>query len=271
MPALRRQFHEQGFVLLRSFFPRQDVFAVRAEARSVFVRQMLHRGIVEASDVSEAAFEAGMARFFVEQQAAFFNCGKACQHLVSLHRLSLAESLIQQLHELGVEAPVICTRPVLSFHARALAKAEVHYRTPPHQDWRSMQGSLNAVVVWVPLLDVDRALGALEIIPRSHLDGLHDSEPDAWYRHIPGTGESDFVSVEVSAGDALFFSAFLIHRSGNNTTDAIRWSCHFRYNDLAEPTFLARGYPCPYVYKPQQELITPNFPEPAVVRRFFAA
>jgi len=69
-----------------------------------------------------------------------------------------------------------------------------------------------------------------------------------------------FVSVEVTKGDALFFSTFLIHRSGENTSNSIRWSCHFRYNNLCEPTFIQRGFPHSYIYKPQDELITPGFP-----------
>ena len=43
-----------------------------------------------------------------------------------------------------------------------------------------MQGSLNAIVVWVPLVDVAE-LGALEIIPGSHLWGLQESHEDKWY------------------------------------------------------------------------------------------
>ena len=52
------------------------------------------------------------------------------------------------------------------------------------------------------------------------------------------------------AGDLLAFSAFLVHRSGTNSTESIRWSCHFRYNDLAEATFVERGYPHAYVIIP---------------------
>ena len=69
------------------------------------------------------------------------------------------------------------------------------------------------------------------------------------------------MSVEVKAGDALFFSSFLIHRSGDNVSDAIRWSCHFRYNDLSEKTYIKRGYPSPYQYRPLPELVTPDFPK----------
>ena len=132
-----------------------------------------------------------------------------------------------------------------------------------------MQGSLNAMVVWVPLADVPLQLGALEIIPGSHMWGLQDSREDEWYRCIEGITDDQYQSVAVSSGDVLFFSAFLVHRSGNNVTDSIRWSCHFRYNDLDEATFVSRKYPNPYIYKPQQELVTRDFPSAEQLQTVF--
>jgi hypothetical protein len=61
----------------------------------------------------------------------------------------------------------------------------------------------------------------------------------------------------------------LLHQSGTNITNSIRWSCHFRYNNLADETFIARGFPHPYLYKPQEELITPDFPSRDQVEAVF--
>ncbi len=158
MATERRTFAKQGYVLLRSFFERSDVEVVRQDAKDVFLRQMRATGVIDRSDLTEREFEAGMARFFQENAAAFMNAGKVCQHLISLHRLSLADALVRRLQDLGLEAPVICTRPVIYFNSRKLARADVHYKTPPHQDWRSMQGSLNSMVVWIPLVDIDEQL-----------------------------------------------------------------------------------------------------------------
>ena len=151
MGNLRETFQERGFVRLNGFFNKEDVESVRADAKRVFIKQMTSRGLLTGSDPSEHEFEDGMARYFSQDSAGFINCGKTCQHLISLHRLSLRESIVSQLAALGVETPIICTRPVLYFNSRHLAKSEVYYKSPPHQDWRSMQGSLNAIVVWVPL------------------------------------------------------------------------------------------------------------------------
>src|ERR1043166_965013 len=132
---------------------------------------------------------------------------------------------------------------VLSLYFFFFFKQKTAYEIPK-RDWSS------------DVCSSDLDLGALEIVPKSHVLGLLESVENDWYRTVEGTADDKYVSVEVKAGDALFFSAFLLHRSGNNITDSVRWSCHFRYNDLAEPTFIERKYPNPYIYKPEQDLIT---------------
>lgn len=132
-----------------------------------------------------------------------------------------------------------------------------------------MQGSLDSIVVWVPLADVDVKLGALEVVPGSHKLGLMTSEVVNSFGKVDRFNDNDFVSVEATQGDVLFFSSFLVHRSGVNVTDSIRWSCHFRYNNLAEQTFIERGYPHAYIYKPQEELITAGFPSEELLGNFF--
>jgi len=171
---------------------------------------------------------------------------------------------------LGLEFPNISTRPVLYFNSERLAKKEVYWKLAGHQDWRSMQGSLDSVIVWIPLIDIDRPLGALEVIPGSHCWGLLPADIVDGYGNLREPVDmSQARAVEIKKGDALFFSSFLVHQSGINVTNSIRWSCHFRYNNLREETFIARGFPHPYIYRPQEELITENFPDRSLVNKTF--
>jgi len=211
-----------------------------------------------------------MFRFFKADMQGFTNCGKQVQHLISLHRLSLEESIEIVLKRLGLSFPNISTRPVLYFNSRYLAKKEVYWRVFPHQDWRSMQGSLDSVVVWIPLIDIPLALGSLEVVPGSHIEGLSTIEVVDGFGRVEHYEDQDFTALETEQGDALFFSAFLVHRSGTNRTDSIRWSCHFRYNNLDEQTFIDRGYPHPYLYKPQEDLITAGFPTKEMLSSLFS-
>lgn len=264
------EYRRDGFLLLKGFFREEEIDLVRNEAKEIFALQMRRHGILGPGAVGEEDFTRGMFELFERDLQAFTNCGKHAQHLVSLHRLSLDERITAALRELGVEFPCVSTRPVLYFNSQRLAKREVYWRLAPHQDWRSMQGSLDSIVVWVPLVDIDTSLGALEVIPGSHKWGLLDADIVDGYGNLrEPVDAAQAAAVEVEKGDALFFSSFLVHQSGRNTTGAIRWSCHFRYNNLYEPTFIERGFPHPYIYRPQEELITENFPAKAEVARTF--
>jgi hypothetical protein len=91
---------------------------------------------------------------------------------------------------------------------------------------------------------------------------LLDAEADDWYMHVRDERmrQPDYITVPMSAGDGLLFSAFLLHRSGTNRSEDIRCSLQFRFNDLAEPSYVSRGFPDPYTYSPGRDLITPDFP-----------
>lgn len=261
-------YREQGFLHLRGFFHRREIDDLRRDAIRVFRLQMASRADADLR-ISPRDVEQGLFRLFREDVSRFANCGKQIQHLVSLHRLSLDERILDLLRGLGLAFPNISTRPVLFFNSPHLATKEVYWRVFAHQDWRSMQGSLNSVVVWIPLHDIDCSLGALEVVPESHRLGLLATEVVERFGKVDRFADADFLPIEVEQGDLLVFSSFLVHRSGTNSTDAIRWSCHFRYNDLAEATFIERGYPHAYVYHPVDDLLTAGFPSAAAVRRLF--
>ena len=265
-----RAYKRDGYLLLRGFFDPLELDAVRAEAKQIFISQMRRHAIVATDELLEDEFAQGMFQLFATDLQSFTNCGKHAQHLISLHRLALDERIVFVLKALGLNFPCISTRPVMYFNSRQLASKEVYWRLAAHQDWRSIQGSLDSVVVWVPLVAIDKSLGALEVIPGSHRDGLLAADLIDGYGHLhEPPDDRKLASIEVDKGDALFFSTFLLHRSGTNVTSGIRWSCHFRYNNLEEPTFVERGLPHPYIYKPSEELITKDFPNPSLLDKIF--
>jgi phytanoyl-CoA hydroxylase len=271
VPVDQARYNEEGYLLLRGLLPVDEVERVYLEARQIFTRQMKRLRLLQGGPFTDEEFDDAMFRLFEKDLQTFTNCGKQAQHLISLHRLSVDERILSVVQQLGLRFPNIATKPLLYFNAERLAKKEVYWRLAVHQDWRSMQGSLDSIVVWVPLIGIDRQLGALEIYPRSHKWGLLPAEMTDGYGHLHETvDKSCLLPVEVKRGDALFFSSFLVHQSGTNVTRAIRWSCHFRYNNLEEATFIERGFPHPYLYKPQEELITAGFPQRDEVEKVFA-
>ncbi len=259
------QYRRDGFLLLKGALDRDIVADIYREAREIYAQQIQHV-LGQSVDIEDRdAFEAAMFAFFEKDFNAFVNTGKTVQHTISLHKLGVSDAILDLVKAVGVEKPSIAVRPAMQFNSRFLSKdGSTHWKLGAHQDWRTGQGSLDSVVIWFPMVPAAEEIGALQVIPGSHTAGLMQANTTGYAGSITDDlREEDYVQTEYEVGDVLIFSAFLVHRSGNNVTRNIRWSVQLRYNNLLEPTFIERGYPMPYIYKPQEELITPDFPKPA--------
>src|SRR5581483_1844123 len=143
MRSMRETYRRNGFVVASELFARDEVADLLNDARGVFRRQFAAHQIPLEEPATEPAFLDAMERLFQRDIQAFMNAGKQCQHLISLHRLALDERILSVVRGLGLSDPNISTRPVLYFNHQRLAKKEVYWRVFAHQDWRSMQGSLD--------------------------------------------------------------------------------------------------------------------------------
>jgi hypothetical protein len=248
----RQKLSERGVVVMRNYLHPDNIFRVHVAAMDTFRKADGKQGLIFPI----------MRDMFKEDRERFINCGKQIQHNIDLWQLAVSNRIVDLLHELGLERPNICTRPVLYFNHPDLAEEPIYNSVPAHQDWRSMQGSLNSLVVWIPLVDCDRKNGTIRVLPGSHKQGLLPGKLDHgfWTVDLTPEQQAQMVDVDVKVGDLVVFNAFLVHASGDNQSDEPRWSCHFRYNDLNEQTFINRGYPNPYIYRPIAELVTPDFP-----------
>lgn len=264
-------YNENGLLILKDFLDHKIINEIRDKAKLIFGIQLKKNKIQFDIDY-ETSFNNALYELFDIAYNDFLGAAKAVQHTLVMHKLASSDLILGLLNSIGLKEPIICVKPIIYFNSPKLAKIEGHYKTPIHQDWRSMQGSLNSVVVWIPLVDINKDLGAVEFIPKSHKLGLLNTITDEWFRRIDDErlNERDFIAPDVNIGDLVLFSAYTIHRSGDNITDKIRWSMHFRYNDAAEKTYIERGMPHPYVvYRPNQDIISPNFPNTEELNRVF--
>ncbi|MEY2792179.1 MAG: hypothetical protein RJA76_171 [Bacteroidota bacterium] len=250
LAEIKEQLDKEGLVILPGFFDEEAIENLYIAAQKIFQIQFQKLGI-------EGDFLTQMKTLFENHLDTFINCGKLIQTgLIELYQLAVNPDLINLLKDLGLQVPNMCTRPVLFFNHPDLAKKEHFYKTPLHQDWVSMLSSDDSVVVWLPLMDLDIAHGPVIFYPETHKMGPLTNTIEN------GFAEVDFdraahkrVQVPLKRGDVVIFSTFLVHESGQITNNEIRWSCHFRYTNMEDPTFVNKGFPHPYVYRPDQELI----------------
>lgn len=268
---MKEQFNKDGYIIIKNFFSKEEINKIYTEARSLFALQ-IERVLGKKVDINDRdTFEQAMFDLFEADFTTFVNTGKQAQHLISLHHLGTDPKIINVLKDLGYEFPMIGVRPAMQFNSRYLSKGGSHWKLGAHQDWRTGQGSLDSIVMWFPMVDCGADLGALQIVPASHTIGLLKADTSGYLGSIQeAIPEDDYVQTQFEVGDLLVFSAFLVHRSGENITKNIRWSIQLRYNNMAEPTFKERGFPMPYIYKPEENLVTPDFPKKEQLEEVFA-
>jgi len=265
-------YRREGFAVLKDVIPRKRVDAVLSEIGDIF-RPILRHHAIDGAEAKGQHFEAALVSLFSQYMPEYLAAAKATQSSPALHAMGASEPIIDIVRAFGIAQPLIAVRPVTHILSETLKVPGGYHRTPPHQDWRSVQGSLDAIVVWLPLVSVDRGFGALEVIPGSHLSGLLPTRRDPFGNVIDEVDIdlNGFIPVEVEPGDAVVFSMFTVHRTGAEQRAGIRWAISLRYNNAAAPDFADHGYPNPFVYKSQDDLLFDEFPSPEAVRGIFKA
>jgi ectoine hydroxylase-related dioxygenase (phytanoyl-CoA dioxygenase family) len=275
MSGLKSSYVKNGYAVARNLVARPSLEKVLSDIERCFAQQASHHGIRSTPGTRQDAtldpFSETVIGLFKANQASYLAAAKLAQHAVSLHRLSLCDEIIGVLTDLGIEFPTVCTRQVLHFMADSLRIEGGYHKTPSHQDWRSLQGSLDSIIVWIPFGDVGTDNYPLEVLPGSQRLGLLPSVEDPFGHRVADgiVDESGFVPLEVSMGDAVFFSAFTVHRTGTRGGRNVRVAGSFRFNNAAEPTFVARNYPNPYIYRPDMRLLVEGFPADADIAAAF--
>lgn len=113
--------------------------------------------------------------------------------------------------------------------------------TPWHQDNGVLlpSGDLSQILtVWFPLWDATEQNGCLQVIPRSHRQGLFThcrrwnglAIPDRLLRLEDG------VPLPMKRGEVLFMTQLTCHGSLPNHSEEVRWSFDLRYNPIGQAT-----------------------------------
>ena len=227
---LRAQLDRDGFLFFRELLPPNDVLAVR---RDVLERCRAGGWLVPGSELMEGRVDP--AKACVEPEPAFLDVYREVQKLESFHTLAhhpaLQQAVSAVLGEPGLPHPNKIAR--LSF------PQNVQYTTPAHQDFPFIQGTAETFTTWIPLGDVPKQLGGLQVNAGTHKGGVHDHHirlgaggmgidedelPDNWY------------STDYRAGDVLLFHSMLVHQAlPNLTPDRLRLSVDYRHQARSQP------------------------------------
>jgi phytanoyl-CoA hydroxylase len=231
-------YRENGYVVFTDLIDRSSLARVHEEIGGLFARAL-------AVGEPDGDLRTLLADWYQDDRERWRSSARRMWDLLSVYRLAAGPQVETTLRKMGLRVPAISTRP----EVRTDMPGDEEYRQPWHQDWRYGQGSLNAVTFWTPLHEVDPSNGTIDLIPGSHLRGYLEVEtlqnPRRFSILDPGLDDEDYATAEMSMGETIVFSQFLVHRSGHNRSDRARVTVQTRFSDFAEERFVEAGYPAP--------------------------
>jgi phytanoyl-CoA hydroxylase len=266
MPRLstadRHQFDELGFVVVEDILdPVRDIQPLLDEYAAVLdgiAAALCSAGEIDSTyagvpfdarliDVCRASrrnfpqhFDFSLPQDGIRHDTPFHAGPAVFRILTSPRLLDVVEELI---------GPEIYANPVqhirMKLPPRAVAEgntSSLSVKTPWHQDNGVIlpeADSATILTVWIPLNDATVDNGCLQVLPRSHRDGLFDHCPGSQGAAIPTQvlPRLEPLPLPMRAGSALLMTQRTVHSSlENRTSDQVRFSLDLRYQPVGQPS-----------------------------------
>lgn len=158
---------------------------------------------------------------------------------ILLYKIASSKQIINLCKKSGIKKPHFGTRP----YVRVDMPNDLKFsKFRAHQDFPYNNHSENSVVIWIPLQDTDLKLGCLQVSDKSHR-GHIIYKYDKKNKIIKNPEKFKFTNIPCKLGKAIIFSQFLVHESGDNVSNKIRFSVQFRVTDLNSKEYAKRNYP----------------------------
>lgn len=246
-----RVYGEHGCFLARNVIGREGLATLHAHIGRLIDLRRRHAGLEPVT--SRARFDDGFRELCRVNRAHGGVIYDACKRLNSVHDLA-ADPRFGTL-----SAHLMKSDLIMSYGGyqglRIDHPGESQYLFPWHQDFPFMQSSMDGLIYWIPLQDVDESSGCLEVVPGSHRLGIMPvkakTENFASGKQSQSLDIADLsplddlphVRVPCRAGDVLIFNMLLAHRSRESTSEHVRWTAQVRHGNFSHADAIARDWP----------------------------
>ena len=215
-----RQYHADGFLVLRGVLSPDEARELAAEAQRLVARtELIDKNNIRCRWKDHAA--TGECRF--ECFDPVIDIGPVCA------RIARDPRIMESVSELYGE-------PACLFKDKLIFKPPGAVGYALHQDyisWESFPKSFLTVIVAID--PADPSNGATEVFPGRHTRG-NLSANDGKYHELPADAVdlATGVCLDLQPGDVAIFSGFTPHRSGPNQSDQWRRLLYLSYNALSD-------------------------------------
>jgi len=229
---LKQRLDRDGYLYLRGLVPVDVLEPLRLR----WLQFAHHAGWVDTkAPLGDGV--ANAASFCVEPQDVYMALMHQVYKLTNFWDVTLHPNLIGLFEHLLNEEVLLLPNAI----GRTIFPQRTEYTTPAHQDWVPIQGCQETYTCWLPMSDLPRQLGGLQLNAGSHRGGIYDFKPALGAGGTEITDpldESQWVYSPGSQGAVVIFHSLTVHRGEPNMSDRLRLSIDARYQRAIDPVAL---------------------------------
>lgn len=263
--SIVKKYKKNGIIKVKNLINKNDVKKILININLIFLEELKNKKIINnKSNINLLNKPALIQKYKKKFKNEYNNITlRIIQRIPEVYNLGSSKKIISLIKKMGLKNPAFSTDPLIMLNSKYTNNTQGMGYAPLHQDWRTIQGSLNCLVIWIPLTNISKNMGSIFFLQSSHKKGLYKTSKHKWFEAIKLKKKLINEKEEViGIGDAFIFSSFLVHRSSINKSNKVRISLQFRYNDLSEKTYIQRGFPVNYKHaEPKKKIITKKFPK----------
>jgi ectoine hydroxylase-related dioxygenase (phytanoyl-CoA dioxygenase family) len=242
-----REFEDKGYVIVQEFFDSAELAVFRAALEGV-IRASLRKAGLEPEAYRNREFGAAMAaleekghHFVSELYDITANVPEFLRLIAKPDYARLANQILGR----ATDAPIYS----MTCRCRIDPPHDTIVLAEWHQEVFFSVPESRFVLVWAPLIrDATVGNGAMQVCVGSHRSGIVKqrwAQPEGRHRQMEidaGLVKSyEQMSIELKLGEIVLFSPYLIHRSGINSSDEVRFTLIGAFHDIDNAAFQAPG------------------------------
>jgi phytanoyl-CoA hydroxylase len=242
----KKFFDDNGYMIIKNFFTKEELNDFKCELRSIITAYMIKAKLAPLEADSDDIFTVGINQLESinhEYIAAVYDTIFQSPSFFRIVGNKSTEKTVKMLLGMGD------ARSLYAFTNRCLiAPQKENQRTYGwHQEVFYTIPKGKFIQTWAPLIfDTTVLNGTIQVATGSHKEGVAQQTWDEIEGQAPKIIIKDDIvnrypkaSVEMNVGELLFFSGYLAHRSGNNTSEQVRYSLVGMYHDVQHEPFLS--------------------------------
>jgi hypothetical protein len=225
--ALRARLRDDGFLFFRRLVDANAVLSLREDV----LRALDSAGWLDPDADSTEGRPGPVTR--VEGAPTYWEGYTRVQQEQRFHRLAHDPALVRLMRRLIADDLLVHPRKIARF-----SFPHSGFTTPPHQDYRYIQGTTDVFTAWMPLSACPPELGGLQVLQGSHTSGLLPTSAAVGAGGLTvdvREDDPDWATVDYEPGDVLVFHSLTVHGGLPNVSDRLRLSVDFRYQSASEP------------------------------------